>query len=227
MTRNHRRLTVLARARRSVALPLLAAMALFAAAGTASAADAVVGSGTGTGYSDIDVVGNPGAQLPPCLPGSSGSKYILDDVPAGVVKTTTQQYTGPLTVTITITEDFYFSPAGIFEDDKCTLALPQSATLAVSTLAGQLLCPADDGAFSRVNTALLFEEPVEDLTQTPPVLLDGTCTVGGVTVGPPVNHTFAGNEYPCLQDPFTQVYTCPAGIDQVHVQGTWTAVGAS
>lgn len=213
MTRSHRHTA--SKRRRSVALPVLAAIALFAAAGPAEAADAIAGSGAGTGYSDINVTGNPQEQLPPCLPGRANSKYVVN-VPQGVVRTSTQQYTGALTVTITITESFYFSPAGIFDDALCTQALPKNATLAVS---GGVSCPADDGTFSRVNTTLLFEEPAADVAS-----LDGSCTVGGVTVGP-VNHTFAGNEYPCLEDPSETVYTCPAGIDTLHVQGVWTAAG--
>ena len=214
---------------------LLALIALVAAAGPAAAAETIQGSGAGTGYSDINVKGQPTAPL--CISGTSGSQYVVNLAEAVVgasetMPNATGQYTGPATVTITLKEAFFFSPAGIFSDDLCTMPTLVDANIVVASVGTGLSCTTDGGKFSRVNTAISFEEAARD-----GATLDGTCTVGGVTVSP-VTHTFAGNEYPCLDPaqgpvgppPPPGTTTCPVvgGVDpgQSHVQGVWTVTGA-
>ncbi|MCA1693431.1 MAG: hypothetical protein LC749_01140 [Actinobacteria bacterium] len=205
---------------------LVAAVAL---ADPAAAAETIQGSGAGTGYSSINV-GHALPAFPLCLPGSQGSTYVVN-VPEGIVAATetsppsTAQYAGPLKVTITLTASFYFSPAGTFSDPMCLMPYAVPATIAVAspnqTAIPRVNCPADDGVFTRTNTAIEFNESSDGTA------LDGSCTVTSattVTVSP-VTHTFVGNEYPCFEDPFTLTYTCPNGLDTTNVQGNWTVSG--
>lgn len=223
MTRSHRQSG--ARGLRSLGLLLLLSLiALVAGAGPAAAAETIQGSGAGVGFSTISEEGDP--TFPLCLPGDAGSQYVIN-VPAGVVaaaETTPNSsavYTGPLTVTVTLTTDFFFGPAGISTDSTCAVPGPVPATIAVSGSSGSasVSCPIDEGVFTRTNTTIEFNEALE----LPG--LDGDCTVDDgateVTVSP-VTHAFVGNEYPCLDPPGT----CPGPVASVHVQGEWTVTGA-
>lgn len=229
MTRNHRRGG--AGRSRWLGLPLLSGVALFALAGPAAAAGTIAGSGAGVGFSTISVAGGPPA-APLCLGGTSGSSYVIN-VAAGSVTaagtTGAAVYAGPLQVTITITGAFLFSPAGVFAPGSSCVGPPAAipATIAVtgSGPAGSVSCGADDGHFSRVSTAITFNEALDALGG-----LDGSCTVtsavtGSVTVVP-VTHEFVGNEFPCFEEPFTTVSTCPGPLATAHVQGVWTVAGA-
>lgn len=202
-------------------MAVLSAVALFATAGPAAAAQTIQGSGVGAGHSTIN---ETGSGLPTCLQASRGS-YVID-IAAGSVTaadgSSVAEYAGPLTVTITLKAPFFFNPAGVFSDSDC-MQPGVAADISVSGShpdVGSVTCDADDGTFYRVTTTIEFNEALKDG--------DGSCTVTGVaptttvTVSP-VTHVFTGNEYPCLDPPGT----CPSPLDTAHVQGEWTVTAAN
>lgn len=205
---------------------------LLAFAGPAAAAETIQGSGAGVGHSTIDVRHTPEPSL--CLPGKKNSQYVVDITEGSVIaaeETSVAEYLGPLTVTVTLDEDFWFSPAGTFQDNMCLIPAAVPATISVNSassslpnpLGGSVTCTPDTGQFQRVNTTLAFNEVGSDG--------DGSCTVTSGDGSPsvtvePVTHAFVGNEYPCLEDPITSTSTCPDPVDDTHVQGEWTVTGA-
>lgn len=215
MTRTHRR-SVRGRLRR-LRLPVLAAAAIFAVAGPAGATGVTQGAGAAVGYSTVDVAGGPPPVGLPCLKGAGGYETTIAAGEAAAVngEAATGAYAGQLDVSINLEGDFWFNPAGVFSNASCTDPTGVDATITVASTGigeGSVTDCSAAGTFARANTTIAFAG-------------QGSCTVDGVTV--PAVHTFVGNEYPCLTDPFTETSTCPSPVDTAHVVGVWTMAGAT
>lgn len=211
MTRTHTR-SVRGRLRR-LRVPVLVPAAIFAATGPAGATGVTQGSGAAVGYSTVS---GEGDGPPICLAGSGNYETTIAAGQAAAVNgdASTGTYAGQLDVTIDLPDTFYVNPAGVFSNASCT-SPGVSATITVTstgTGVGSVSSCTGDGTFARANTTIAFAG-------------QGSCTVSGVTV--PAVHTFVGNEYPCLTDPFTQTSTCPSPVDTAHVVGVWTMAGAA
>ncbi len=215
MTKTHRR-SVRGRLR-WLRVPVLAAAAIFAATGPAGATGVTQGSGAAVGYSTVSATGSG---LPICLAASGDYRTTIAAGQAAAVNgvPTTGTYAGQLDLTITLPNTFWFNPAGVFSNASCTTPGVSATITVTSTGTGQgsLSCTGASGTFGRVNSTIAF-------VSNP--LSPGSCTVSGVTV--PAVHTFVGNEYPCLTDPFTETSTCPSPLDTAHVVGVWTMAGAA
>lgn len=216
--------------RRWLGVPLLSLTMLLTLVGPAQAATTLEGSGTGTGFSDINETGNAGSGFP-CLKVSAATYTI--GVPEGAVAaqdTTkvdpTAAYAGPLTVQITMGAH-RISPLGTYTDgqNQTCVGVPEAIPAKITVTSdptGSVTNCTSDGAWRRVDTVVTFVGNGA-----------GTCTVNG-NVDPGsvavsnVQHQFEGNEYPCFVDPMTSTSTCPnSTVEDHHVQGTWTAAAAN
>jgi hypothetical protein len=214
--------------RRWLGVPLLALTMMLTLVGPAAAATTLEGSGTGTGFSDINETGSAGTGIP-CLRVSSATYNIT--VPEGAVAaqdTTkadpTAAYVGPLTVRIRMGVH-RISPLGTFADSSTCVGPPNAITADITVTSvptGSVTNCTSGGQWTRVDTVVTFVGNGV-----------GTCTVNG-NVDPGsiavtgVRHNFEGNEYPCFVDPVTMVSTCPnSTVENNNVQGTWTAAAAN
>lgn len=77
-----------------------------------------------------------------CLPGKKNAQYVIDIAEGSVIaaeEISVAEYLGPLTVTITLDEDFWFSPAGTFQDNMCLIPAAVPATISVTARAAACL----------------------------------------------------------------------------------------
>ena len=161
---------------------------------TTSPAAAEPGSGVSTGSTNINVAGGQPA-FPLCLKATStvitlNNTGSFSAVPSGA---TGGVYVGTTTATFSTAVDFWFSPAGTFSNDMCTMPTAVPGRLIVTTgtptLGTSVACDSGAGnaLYNRVNT------DAEIATA------DGNCVVNG---GPALSSAlaFVGSQQPCLGD---------------------------
>lgn len=161
--------------KRASAAAMIAAVSLLLPISPAWAA----GSGVTTnGASNVNQTGDP-TDVPPCLQAAANLKIDLWNT--GTFNDSTQLF--DTVATFSGSESYFFSPAGTFSDDLCTMPKAVPGTLKV---AGDVACPAASATYQRVNSDYVIQT-----TQTT------TCTIAGTTNSETSNLKFTGEQIPC------------------------------
>lgn len=178
---------------------LLAVWLVGVAALPAAAQDEGSGTAAVVGYETVFDHEDPATADPDCLLVNE-AQYVFDAngtfLGAGVEPGSVGvgSYTGPATVTVDVTEDFYIDPEGTHPTAACGGPAAVPATITVTSPgAGGINCGPTPGTYLRYNFGQ-FE-----------VEWTGECTVSGVSTGS-VAHMIQGDQQPC--PPLLSVEEC-------------------
>jgi len=138
------------------------------------------GAGASTGSTSINETGTPAVPL--CIQAKTNAGITLNNTGTFQIGTGTP-YEGSWTASLSTTTTFYFSPAGIFSNNTCTMPYLVPITGSAS---GGVSCSSLSGSYTRVSNAYT-------------IAVSGSCTANGVTGSTTL--VFTGNQNPCLPTP--------------------------
>lgn len=175
----------------------VAAVAAAGLLGNMSPASAEPGAGITTGVSEVRTDNAAGTlPLPPC---AHATALTIELTTTGTFMAQTEVFAGSATATFTATEDFWFSPLGIFTDGLCAVPAPVPGTL---TVTGTGLSCSGGAQYTRQGA---------NAYAITTLLGSNTCTVNGTTALSSIL-TFTGDQNPCFGEDFPLPLPDPCAI---------------